>query len=433
MNEVSKIHLGRQAFTISADAHKDLRLYLDAIKKEVQDESVAQEVELRIAELLAEHGITGDKVVLPADITFIKEQLGAPKDFREDSDDGGNAEPASSRPAESKRLFRDTEAGMLAGVAAGLAAYTGIDVWLVRILFVIGIFTGGWGILLYLVLWLLVPEAKTTSDRLQMVGKPVTIHSLKEVIDRADVKGAAERANNSLTGPINSFFRAILKIAGIVLIVVGISSIFALITGESYIIFRHGLVTQDNIFPVGFKEHLLVNVAVIIAAIISVFIILSGMALFRHKWPIRTWITGILVGLLFLSFAAGAALTADVVPAVRDRYNANFHYALRTTPAFSTVTTIGDVNIDYQSASTYSVVIRSFGSTNVSGITTTVKDGTLQIDSTRLNQYAPCHVLCIPRHDNVTITVRAPSVPVFPSPEKSVPDMPIKPWPLENQ
>ncbi|HUB94258.1 MAG TPA: PspC domain-containing protein, partial [Verrucomicrobiae bacterium] len=179
MNEVTKIHLGRQAFTISVDASRELKTYLNAIKKHVSDESVLGEVELRMAELLHEHGVRGEQVVLLADVDFLKQQLGNPEDFADEDE----AKKAPEAQTESKRLFRDTSNAMIAGVAAGLASYFGLDVLIIRLLFVVATFTGGWGILIYILLWLLVPEAKTSSERLQMAGKPVTIGSLKEVVE----------------------------------------------------------------------------------------------------------------------------------------------------------------------------------------------------------------------------------------------------------
>ncbi len=169
MNEVSNIHLGRQAFTISIDAHKKLKNYLEAIEKQVGDKDVMEEIELRMAELLTEHGINADKVVLPKDVDFLMEQLGNPKDFKEEDETSS----PTSKKTESKRLFRDTDNAMIAGVASGLAQYFGLDVILIRILFVVAtIITFGWAILLYIVLWVLVPEVKTSSDRLQMAGRP---------------------------------------------------------------------------------------------------------------------------------------------------------------------------------------------------------------------------------------------------------------------
>ncbi|HEX9153297.1 MAG TPA: hypothetical protein VF809_00580, partial [Candidatus Saccharimonadales bacterium] len=90
MNEITRIHLGRQPFTISVDAHKALREYLESIKKVVggSREEVIDEIELRMAELLLERGITKDKTVLIGDVSYLKEQLGKPGDFKtEDRDD----------------------------------------------------------------------------------------------------------------------------------------------------------------------------------------------------------------------------------------------------------------------------------------------------------------------------------------------------------
>src|SRR5437588_10260120 len=107
MNEVTQVHLGRQAFTISVAAHKELRAYLDAIAEQVNDADVVSEVELRMAELLSERGVRGDKVILPADITYLQAQLGDPTDFKEDGED---AKP-SAHAASAKRLFRDPANG----------------------------------------------------------------------------------------------------------------------------------------------------------------------------------------------------------------------------------------------------------------------------------------------------------------------------------
>ena len=326
MNEVTKIHLGRQAFPISADAHRELRNYLDAIERQVNDKDVIHEIEIRMAELLAERGISGEQVILPADVTFLQEQLGNPKDFAEGSEDG----PEETGPIDTKHLFRDTDNAMIAGVAAGLANYFGVDALIVRLLFVIATFAGGWGILIYLILWLLVPEAKTSSDRLQMIGKAVTIENLKGVVERTDLKGAAHRANSSLAGPVNSAFAFLLKVIGTIFVAIGLSMLLGLITGAAYALLRGNALVQDNIFPVGLREHLVVYIAAGIAAMIGIFVVLFGLAVFRRRWPLHAWVTGTLIGLTLVGIAIGGALTADVVPQVRDRYrNANVHTTVR--------------------------------------------------------------------------------------------------------
>jgi phage shock protein PspC (stress-responsive transcriptional regulator) len=303
MNEVTKVHLGRQAFTIAVDARKALQAYIDAIKHQVGDKSgeVIKEVELRMAELLIERGISSEKVVLPEDVEFLKEQLGEPKDFKEDNDETRtSADTDKAEELAPKRLFRDTENAMLAGVASGLANYFGIDVLFIRILFIIAVITGGWGILLYILLWVLVPEAKSSSDRLQMQGKAVTVASLKEVVNRADVGGAAHRAGEAIARAdvggaahraggvvmplINSCFRLVAKLVGVVFIVTAFFTLFGLIAIGVYSVLHHGKLFQEGFFPVGPTEVLLFVLVLVMCGIIALFLLFIGIAHFRRKW-----------------------------------------------------------------------------------------------------------------------------------------------------
>ncbi|HEU5004506.1 MAG TPA: PspC domain-containing protein [Candidatus Saccharimonadales bacterium] len=414
MNEVTKVHLGRQAFTISIAAQKELRAYLDAIAKQVDDDDVADEVELRLAELLSERGVTGDKVILPADVKNLKEQLGDPKDFKEDD---SSAKTHANAPSE-RRLFRDPSKAWVAGVASGIAAYFGVDALLIRILFIIGTFAWGGSILLYIVLWLLVPEAKTSSDRLQMAGKPITVESLKEVVERADVKGTVHRASGNLAEPasrvrdgVNGIFSLIVKIIGIGLTLWGLVILIGLAFCGVYLAV-HGNVVYDNLFPVGLKEHLLVYLAGFVGTMMGIFIILFGMAVFRRKWPIRGWITGVLVGLTLIGLVGGGALAADTVPNVRDRYNAHLHTVVRPLKSFSSVVVNGqNASVNFQTANNYSVSLQYFDNANVGAIKTNVKDGVLTIDSTNFDWHRNCPNWCIPDTYNMVVTVYSPNVP----------------------
>jgi len=410
MNEVTKIHLGRQAFTISVDAQHELRSYLDAIKNQVEDKEVMDEIELRMAELLTEHGIDRNKVIIPTDIDFLKEQLGNPKDFKEDEEETGTN---NKKVTDHKRLFRDTDKALIAGVSAGLAEYFGLDVLLIRILFVIAtIITAGWIILLYIILWLLVPEAKTSSDRLLMAGSPVTVSSLKEIVERADVKGTVNRTKTSLLSPINTLFRLILKFVGIVFILFGLSFLFGLVGAESYILVHGGPLVQNNIFPVGVREHLLLDISILVTGLVALFIMLFGIAIFRRKWPIRTWVTGILIGLIFIGLAVGGALTADVYPNVRDRYNTNVHTTIRTVKPFTEVNLASDntINtINFVPSSKYYISFNYYGRPNLASITTSVENGDLVINSNQFNELRDCTAICIPNGYDMAITIYAPN------------------------
>ncbi|MGI0135140.1 MAG: PspC domain-containing protein, partial [Candidatus Micrarchaeaceae archaeon] len=271
----------------------ELQDYLHAIEAQVDETEVVHEIESRMAELLTERGISGDKVVLPADVTYLQEQLGKPEDFTEDTDRPAHKTTAAT-PA--KRLFRNTDNAMVAGVAAGLAQYFGIDVLIFRILFIAATFAGGWGIVLYLILWLLIPEAKTPSERLQMAGKPVTVNSLKEVVARADVASAAKRANIVAATTLNAVISVILKLVGIGLVLCGLCILLALFTAGGYLFVHTGNLFGQDIFPVGWEAHLLVYAAGTVAALLALLTIIFGVAAFKHRWPVSTWMAGGLVG-----------------------------------------------------------------------------------------------------------------------------------------
>ena len=87
-------------------------------------------------------------------------------------------------PADNKKMFRDPETKVLAGVSGGVAAYFGIDITVVRIMFIVFTFAGGIGLLAYIVLWVVLQEAHTLTDRMQMQGEPVTLSNIESNIKK---------------------------------------------------------------------------------------------------------------------------------------------------------------------------------------------------------------------------------------------------------
>jgi phage shock protein PspC (stress-responsive transcriptional regulator) len=421
MNEVTRIHLGRQPFTISVEAHKALKDYLAEIKKQVADSDVVNEVELRMAELLGERGISGDKVILATDVDYLKQQLGNPKDFKDDGDEA----PAASNDQSAKRLFRDTDNAMVAGVASGLANYFGVDVLLIRILFAVGTIAWGGGILLYIALWLLVPPAKTSSERLQMQGKPVTIDGLKEVVDRADIPAAAHRANTLVAPVLGRAIQIVLKVAALGFMLAGLAALLGLFALRVYLSLHSDNI--ENLFPVGASEHLLLNIGFITAGLVSLFIILAGIAIFRLKWPVRSWITGMLVGLFFICLAAGIALGANAAPNVVNRYDAATHTTYRQLQPYSTVYVIGNgINVNYQQGDKYEVKLHYYGNPDLSRITTNVVGGQLQINSQNFDwRRHNCNGFCLIPTYNMEVTFISPTVPNISYPQP--PDFPYPP------
>lgn len=182
MKEITRINLASLPYNVEIEAKKELEKYCAAIERNLgADAEAMREIEARMSELLADRGVTGEKVITNQDVEALKTQLGEAKDFA--GDDAENydlleAENHSDKPE--RRLMRDTSRRMLGGVCAGFAAYFNTDIVLMRALaIVITFITAGAMILIYLLLWVIIPPARTAAERLQMAGKPVTLAALK--------------------------------------------------------------------------------------------------------------------------------------------------------------------------------------------------------------------------------------------------------------
>jgi phage shock protein PspC (stress-responsive transcriptional regulator) len=83
-----------------------------------------------------------------------------------------------------KKMFRDPDGKVLGGVSGGIASYFNIETLVVRILFIALTFASGFGIFLYIILWVIIPEARTLTDRMQMQGEPVTLSNIETSIKK---------------------------------------------------------------------------------------------------------------------------------------------------------------------------------------------------------------------------------------------------------
>jgi phage shock protein PspC (stress-responsive transcriptional regulator) len=189
MKKTLSIHLGRQLFVIEEDAFDRLQQYLKLLEASLQGETgvaeIIEDIEMRFAELLMSYLGETRKVVIISDVERGISSLGEPEMISEDS---AKKEPttksSASQAGGNRKFYRDTENGVLAGVCSGTAAYLNIDPVIVRILFIISSFAG-FGVPLYLILWVVVPNASTPSERLQMHGKAVTVDALKDEFVKA--------------------------------------------------------------------------------------------------------------------------------------------------------------------------------------------------------------------------------------------------------
>lgn len=197
MRKTVSITIAQQLFNIEEQGYVTLDAYLTAVRAhfasyEDRDEIVA-DIEARIAEHFQEKLSRAKNVISESDVDDLIAQMGTVKDF-EEFEGEAHAEEPGEKPkfSSSNRLYRDSENQMIAGVAAGIANYFGIDPTIVRLIFAVTLLFGGAGILIYIVLWIVVPEARTTSEKVEMRGQQLTLKRIEATI-RENIPAAKEK------------------------------------------------------------------------------------------------------------------------------------------------------------------------------------------------------------------------------------------------
>ena len=281
MNKTVNINLAGIFFHIDEDAYLKLSRYLEAIKRSFTDSQgrseIIADIEARIAELFSERIQNEKQVVGIKLVDEVITIMGQPEDYLVD-DEIFEDEPQQKRSYNSgptKKLFRDTDNSYIGGVAAGLSHYFGIEpIWMRLIWLLLAIGSGGTFIFIYLIFWALVPEARTTAEKLMMTGDPVNISniekkirdgidSVSETVKNVDFKKHGEKLKegfdnvsdnisetvknvdfqkqgNRLKSSSQTFFdtignifmfflKVIAKFIGVILIIVGISTLISLI------------------------------------------------------------------------------------------------------------------------------------------------------------------------------------------------------------
>lgn len=193
MKEITRIHLAKTPYDIELDAKEVLQKYLSEIKQMMGSEDTMYEIEARMVELLGERGVQSNGIITMSDVEDLRSKMGLPKEFSDSESNEDSQADLTPSNSPVKRLMRDTDNAIFGGVCAGIAAYWGINPLWVRLLFIISPFiTFGTALLVYIIIWISLPEAKTAAEKLQMRGEPVTLNSLKKAANNSESKYRAK-------------------------------------------------------------------------------------------------------------------------------------------------------------------------------------------------------------------------------------------------
>jgi phage shock protein PspC (stress-responsive transcriptional regulator) len=238
MKKVEKVSIGRYAFTLYEEAYRKASEYLDELhnyySKRESGHEVMEGIEERMAELLLEKCGPGG-IVSAEMIEEVISILGRPEVIEDaDSDSSGSNLHYNAK----KKLFRDPSSKILGGVSSGLAAYFNIETALVRVIwlvlwfifssagaFTLPVFGGAFIPIVYIIMWIVIPPAKTVQQRCQMRGEDGTLGDLEKNISKgADYVGrkAREIGNSDFWRVLG---RALGIIIGIILLIIGVSGL----------------------------------------------------------------------------------------------------------------------------------------------------------------------------------------------------------------
>ena len=188
MKKTLNVAIGGCSFTIDEDAYMALESYLDSFKAGLDSSSsssqVMDELEMRIADLLKVQ--IGRREVIDLNmVNAVLNQIGpvAPRPQQTNNNAGQQTQEDTYSGQQYKeavrKFYRDAEKKRIAGVCSGLALYLNIDVTLIRIVFLVALICGSAGFWIYLVLWIVAPEARTAAEKCELRGIPATAENIR--------------------------------------------------------------------------------------------------------------------------------------------------------------------------------------------------------------------------------------------------------------
>lgn len=253
MNRIITINLGGYALSIEEDAYDLLRDYLRKLEVHFAStpngREIVSDIEARLAEMFNERIEHGKAFISIADVEEVIDQMGNPSDLDEETE---HTEATYVR----KKLFRDTQNGIFGGVSSGLAVYFNTDVVWIRVIWLLLFFFGGIGFVPYIILWIIIPSARTKADRLAMEGKSPNLRNFQDAFveeaervagqwrERSERNRWGEKVRSlmqALMEVLRGFFKFLAGLIGIALIAAGVALLFGFTFGKIYM--------ETNVLP----------------------------------------------------------------------------------------------------------------------------------------------------------------------------------------
>lgn len=339
MNKTIIININGIVFHIEEDAYEVLRAYMTEVKRHFayssDSEEIVLDIENRLAEMFNERLAEQSKqVIVLQDVLDITARMGNVNDFDLENDEARFSEARTDH----RSLFRDPEDRMIGGVCSGLGHYFNVEPKWVRLIAVLATILWGTGLIVYLILWLVMPRAKTRADKMAMKGEPINLQNIKRNFDE-EVDALRQNLNEAGTqlrpglnatedflrdaGDRTGTFLAkvlniALKIVGAFVIVICCSLLFGSLLGLLFMMGffdGHELDTFPfNVINPEFRSPIYFSAAILIIIPLIALILFALRVLFNRKITGKTtsfalliiWLTGLGMAVFY-----GAKLGAE--------------------------------------------------------------------------------------------------------------------------
>lgn len=425
MNTVTTINLGGKAYQLEEKGYTLLATYLaeatSALEGNPDKEEIIADFEIAVAEKCSRYLSDAKNVVTASEIETIIKEMGPVETNTDQSSSFGETEKAKSSP---KRLYRDGDNRVIAGVASGLGHYFGVDPVILRIIFIASLFVGGAGFIAYIILWLAVPEAKTTAQKLEMRGSHVTLSSVSDILKEKVAEVTSKKNQGAwqkfLAIPAQIFsaigtvihrgiFPAVRIFIGVLLAFIGFLGAVVATTAVGAVLFSTPALFAE--LPVilslaGGVFYIALIAGYVIVVIPLVLLFFGGLSLLRKKNHIKNSVGIALVIVWFVAIFTAGSFGARTLVQV-DRHIQNDPSYMETTreipqSAFTKLEVADSQRVSYVVGDEYSLLLEG-RARDIDSLEITNTDGTLFIEQ-RPGIDRGCLFFCFSKGVHITVT-----------------------------
>lgn len=371
MKKTFTVNLNGTVFHIDEDAYQLLENYLSNLRihfsREEGSDEIMSDFEARISELLNERIRLGFNVITIEHVEEVIQRMGKPEELFAGEEKNAGSEFSAATETTSgasdrkfrKRLMRDPDDKMLGGVASGLAAYFGIDTTLLRLVMILLLIVSMTVpvTIIYIVLWLVLPLARTATDRLMMRGEPVNLENIGRTVTdgfekasddmRAYIRTNAPRTQfQKIADFIVSFFAAVFKVGAVLLAILLIPVfifvlfillivVFALIVGGWSAVFSYLPIDSDMYFVSEMPNYMAVWGSISGILLLGIPLMALLYRLFRRSLNLGPMAGAVKWILLLVWLASLVGVCAIGVWALKEYSGFYFETISQTLPALS--------------------------------------------------------------------------------------------------